>query len=146
MQLFVLGYSRHEQLHTSNFRALDANLFVTRFHLSISNEKTELGLFANCSSWSTNSILSRLSCSHSCASLFAAQWAARTSHDQSAASRRILLRCCSITSPFAEWIPANRWWSEPLTNEGSYLAANSNGRKFLYNSKGLDVISLLVKY
>ena len=33
-----------------------------------------------------------------------------------------------------------------LTNEGSYLAANSNGRKFLYNSKGLDVISLLVKY
>ena len=32
------------------------------------------------------------------------------------------------------------------TYEGSYLAANSNGRKFLYNSKGLDVISLLVKY
>ena len=32
------------------------------------------------------------------------------------------------------------------TNEGSYLAGNSNGRKFLYNSKGLDVISLLVKY
>ena len=32
------------------------------------------------------------------------------------------------------------------THEGSYLAANSNGRKFLYNSKGLDVISLLVKY
>ena len=35
---------------------------------------------------------------------------------------------------------------EWLTNEGSYLAANSNGRKFLYNSKGLDVINLLVKY
>ena len=33
-----------------------------------------------------------------------------------------------------------------ITNEGSYLAANSNGRKFLYNSKGLGVISLLVKY
>ena len=32
------------------------------------------------------------------------------------------------------------------TNEGSYLAANSNGRKFLYSSKNLDVISLLVKY
>ena len=32
------------------------------------------------------------------------------------------------------------------TLEESYLAANSNGRKFLYNSKGLDVISLLVKY
>ena len=32
------------------------------------------------------------------------------------------------------------------TNEGSYLAANSNGRKFLYNSKGLERISLLVKY
>ena len=30
--------------------------------------------------------------------------------------------------------------------EGSYLAANSNGRKFLYNSKCLDVIILLVKY
>ena len=32
------------------------------------------------------------------------------------------------------------------TYEESYLAANSNGRKFLYCSKGLDVISLLVKY
>ena len=32
------------------------------------------------------------------------------------------------------------------TNEKSNSAANSNGRKFLYNSKGLDVISLLVKY
>ena len=32
------------------------------------------------------------------------------------------------------------------TNEESYLAAYSNGRKFLYNSKGLDVSSLLVKY
>ena len=30
--------------------------------------------------------------------------------------------------------------------EGSYLAANSNGRKFLYNSNGFDVISSLVKY
>ena len=30
--------------------------------------------------------------------------------------------------------------------EGSYLAANSIGRKFLYNSRGFDVISLLVKY
>ena len=33
-----------------------------------------------------------------------------------------------------------------VTNEESYLAANSNSRKFLYCSKGLDVISLLVKY
>ena len=33
-----------------------------------------------------------------------------------------------------------------VSNEESYLAANSNGRKFLYCSKGLDVISLLVKY
>ena len=32
------------------------------------------------------------------------------------------------------------------TDEGSYSAANSIGRKFLYNSRGLDVISLLVKY
>ena len=32
------------------------------------------------------------------------------------------------------------------TNEGSHLVANSNGRKFLYNSKGLVVISLLVIY
>ena len=32
------------------------------------------------------------------------------------------------------------------TYEESYSAANSIGRKFLYNSKGLDVISLLVKY
>ena len=34
----------------------------------------------------------------------------------------------------------------PVTYEESYLAANSNTRKFLCNSKGLDVISLLVKY
>ena len=33
-----------------------------------------------------------------------------------------------------------------ITNEESNSVANSNGRKFLYNSKGLDVISLLVKY
>ena len=33
-----------------------------------------------------------------------------------------------------------------FTDEGSYSAANSIGRKFLYNSRGLDVISLLVKY
>ena len=32
------------------------------------------------------------------------------------------------------------------TNEGSYSAANSIGRKVLYNSRGLDAISLLVKY
>ena len=32
------------------------------------------------------------------------------------------------------------------TDEESNSAANSNVRKFLYNSKGLDVISLLVKY
>ena len=32
------------------------------------------------------------------------------------------------------------------TNEESNSAANSNGRKFLYYSKGLDVISLPVKY
>ena len=32
------------------------------------------------------------------------------------------------------------------TYEGSYSAANSIGRKFLYDSRGLDVISLLVKY
>ena len=32
------------------------------------------------------------------------------------------------------------------TNEESYLAANSNDRKFLYTSKGLELISLLVKY
>ena len=31
-------------------------------------------------------------------------------------------------------------------NEGSNSTAYSSGRKFLYNSKGLDVISLLVKY
>ena len=31
------------------------------------------------------------------------------------------------------------------SHEESNLAANSNGRKFLYCSKGLDVISLLVK-
>ena len=30
--------------------------------------------------------------------------------------------------------------------EKSYSAANSIGRKFLYNSRGLDEISLLVKY
>ena len=30
--------------------------------------------------------------------------------------------------------------------EESILAANSNGRKFLYHSKGLDAGSLLVKY
>ena len=30
--------------------------------------------------------------------------------------------------------------------EEIYSAANSIGRKFLYNSRGLDVISLLVKY
>ena len=33
-----------------------------------------------------------------------------------------------------------------LSHEESNSAANSNGRKFLYNSKGLDVFSLLVKY
>ena len=33
-----------------------------------------------------------------------------------------------------------------FTNKGSYSAANSSGRKFLYNYRGLDVISLLVKY
>ena len=33
-----------------------------------------------------------------------------------------------------------------VTDEESNSAANSNGRKFLYCSKGLDVISLLVKY
>ena len=31
-------------------------------------------------------------------------------------------------------------------NEGSYTADNSIGIKFLHNSRGLDVISLLVKY
>ena len=33
-----------------------------------------------------------------------------------------------------------------FTNEESYSAANSNGRKVLYISKGLDAASLLVKY
>ena len=33
-----------------------------------------------------------------------------------------------------------------MTDEESNSVANSKGRKFLYNSKGLDVISLLVKY
>ena len=33
-----------------------------------------------------------------------------------------------------------------IAYEESYFTAYSNGRKFLYNSKGLDVISLLVKY
>ena len=33
-----------------------------------------------------------------------------------------------------------------MTYEESYAAANSNDRKFLYNSKGLDASSLLVKY
>ena len=32
------------------------------------------------------------------------------------------------------------------TTEESNSAANSSGRKFLYNSKGFDAISLLVKY
>ena len=32
------------------------------------------------------------------------------------------------------------------SNEESNSTANSSGRKFLYNSKGLDVISLLAKY
>ena len=32
-----------------------------------------------------------------------------------------------------------------LTNQESFLAANSNGRKFVYNCKGLDAGSLLVK-
>ena len=32
------------------------------------------------------------------------------------------------------------------SNEKSYLAANLNGRQFLYNSHGLDVLNLLVKY
>ena len=32
------------------------------------------------------------------------------------------------------------------TYEESNSAANSNGRKFLCNSKGLDLINLLVKY
>ena len=36
--------------------------------------------------------------------------------------------------------------SAEASNEESYFAANSNGRKFLYNSKGPDVFSLLVKY
>ena len=31
------------------------------------------------------------------------------------------------------------------SNEESFLAANSNGRKFLYNCKGLDAGSLLVR-
>ena len=33
-----------------------------------------------------------------------------------------------------------------VSDEESNTAAYSNGRKFLYNSKGLDIISLLVKY
>ena len=33
-----------------------------------------------------------------------------------------------------------------LTYEERNSTANSSGRKFLYNSKGLDVISLPVKY
>ena len=33
-----------------------------------------------------------------------------------------------------------------VANDESNSTANSSGRKFLYNSKGLDVISLLVKY
>ena len=32
------------------------------------------------------------------------------------------------------------------SDKESYSAANSIGRKVLYNSRGLDVISLLVKY
>ena len=32
------------------------------------------------------------------------------------------------------------------SNDESYSTANSSGRKVLDNSKGLDVISLLVKY
>ena len=35
---------------------------------------------------------------------------------------------------------------EYITDEESYSAANSIGRKFLYNSRVLYVISLLVKY
>ena len=33
-----------------------------------------------------------------------------------------------------------------MSYEESNSAANSKGRKFLYNSKGLDVLRLLVKY
>ena len=33
-----------------------------------------------------------------------------------------------------------------LTNEESYWSVQLNGRKFLYHSKGLDVISTLIKY
>ena len=35
---------------------------------------------------------------------------------------------------------------QSLSYEGIYSAAYSSDRKFLYNSKGLDVICLLVKY
>ena len=40
------------------------------------------------------------------------------------------------------------WTVYKLTsnNEESNSTANSNGRKFLYNSKGFDASSLLVKY
>ena len=43
---------------------------------------------------------------------------------------------------FTESIKINK---SSQANEKSYSAANSIGRKFLYNSRGLDVISLLVK-
>ena len=33
-----------------------------------------------------------------------------------------------------------------VSHEESNSTANSSGRKFLYNAKGLDVISLQVKY
>ena len=52
-------------------------------------------------------------------------------------------------------VPESQWISEGsklerlkysfITNEESFSAANSNGRKFLYKSKGLNASSLLVK-
>ena len=41
---------------------------------------------------------------------------------------------------------ASKYSTTKATNEESNSAANSNDRNFLYNSKGLDVNSLLVKY
>ena len=53
------------------------------------------------------------------------------------------IRYLHCPNPYLYLLPL---YSDLSTHEGSYLAANSNGRKFLYNSKGLDVISSLVKY
>ena len=39
-----------------------------------------------------------------------------------------------------------QYWNNSDTHEESYSAANSIGRKFLYNSRDLDVIILLLKY